>query len=271
MRCKISVMAINSTSAMAAFVLHSRPYRDTSAIVELFTLKQGRVTVVARGVKSSKCRYRGILQPFQPLLVSWSGRGEMFSLCSAEEAGLPFTLAGQRLVVGLYLNELLMRAVGKGDSHGAVFNSYQQLLEVLAAEAVMHVSVRQEQALRLFEMDLLAELGYGLMLEHESDTGAAINSSLQYVYHPSRGPIQLDGDDITVSSSEVIVSGKTLLALARRELLEPDELRHAKRLLRKTLGYHLGDKPLRSRRLFQHHHRSVKRLDTSQHEAMNDS
>lgn len=266
------IMANNNTaSTIPAFVLHSRPYRDTSAIVELFTKTHGRVTVVARGAKAAKCRYRGILQPFQPLLVSWTGRGEMFTLCAAEEESLPFYLTGQRLIVGLYINELLMRAMGRGDSHGALYNCYQHLLENISAEKTNIVSTKHEQAIRFFEMDLLAELGYGLMLGHESDTGVVVSADYQYYYHPSRGPLRVGDDSIAISTSEVEISGSTLLALHRRELNYPDELRYAKRLLRKTLAYHLGDKPLRSRRLFQHYRNNAKQDETTQHEVSNDN
>ncbi len=261
----------NTASTVPAFVLHSRPYRDTSAIVELFSQTHGRVTVVARGVKAAKCRYRGILQPFQPLLVSWVGRGEMFTLSSAEEESLPFVLTGQRLVVGLYINELLMRAMGRGDSHGDLYHCYQQLLKDFASEKTNIVSSRQERALRFFEMDLLAELGYGLMLSHEADSGAVVSADHHYYYHPSRGPVRVGDDSIAVSNSEVEISGSTLLALHRRELNYPDELRYAKRLLRKTLAYHLGDKPLRSRRLFQHYRSHTQQNDVSQHEVSHDN
>jgi len=261
----------NSVSSVSAFVLHSRPYRDTSAIVELFTETQGRVTVVARGVKAAKCRFRGILQPFQPLLVSWVGRGEMFTLSSAEEKSLPLTLIGQRLLVGLYINELLMRAMGKGDSHMNLYHCYQRLLEDISNKTANIVSENEERVLRLFEMDLLAELGYGLMLDYESDTGAMVSADHHYSYHPSRGPVRISDDSVAISGAEVELSGSTLLALHRRELNYPDELRYAKRLLRKTLAYHLGDKPLRSRRLFQHYRNNSKQSELIQHEANNDS
>ncbi|MBL4852113.1 MAG: DNA repair protein RecO [Gammaproteobacteria bacterium] len=259
----------NTVSTIAAFVLHSRPYRDTSAIVELFTETHGRVTVVARGVKAAKCRYRGILQPFQPLLVSWVGRGEMFTLSSAEEKSLPFTMVGQRLIIGLYINELLMRAMGRGDSHVALYHCYDKLLGHIASQKTHIISGKEEQVLRLFEMDLLAELGYGLMLDHESETGAMISTEHQYYYHPSRGPVRIDDNSVALSSVEVEISGAALLALRQRELSTPSELRYAKRLLRKALAYHLGDKPLRSRRLFQHYRNTTKLAKLPQHEVNN--
>ncbi len=261
----------NTVSSISAFVLHSRPYRDTSAIVELFTETHGRSTVVARGVKAAKCRYRGILQPFQPLLVSWTGRGEMFTLSSAEEKRLPFTLVGQRLVIGLYINELLMRAMGRGDSHATLYHRYEQLLENLSGTGKHNVNKDEECALRFFEMDLLAELGYGLMLDYESETGEQISGQHQYAYHPARGPVRVDDDSAMISNSEVEISGSTLLALHQRQLNYPDELRYAKRLLRKALAYHLGDKPLRSRRLFQQYRNIAVEKGLTQNEINHDN
>lgn len=260
----------NTVSSVPAFVLHSRPYRDTSAIVELFTETHGRSTVVARGVKAAKCRYRGILQPFQPLLVSWTGRGEMFTLSSAEERSLPFTMLGQRLVIGLYINELLMRAMGRGDSHMRLYHRYEQLLEDLSHAGTHKVNQREECALRFFEMDLLSELGYGLMLDYDSETGEQVSGQYQYAYHPARGPMRIDDDSVMISNSEVEISGRTLLALHQRQLNYPDELRYAKRLLRKTLAFHLGDKPLRSRRLFQQYRNKAAQTGLTKNEINHD-
>ncbi len=248
---KVWAMAINSVSGIPAFVLHSRPYRDSSAIVELFTQSHGRVAVVARGVKSAKCRYRGILQPFQPLLVSWSGRGEMFSLSSAEETGLPYPVRGQHLVVGLYVNELLMRSLGKGDTHEEIYSAYQELLEQLAQGGEKTISMTQENALRFFEIELLSSLGYGLILDRDAGSGELINAKYSYMYHPARGPLLVDSDSVSSSAAEVRVSGATLIALEQQVRLNKERLIDAKRLLRNALMYHLGNKPLRSRRLFQ--------------------
>lgn len=257
----------NQVSHSAAYVLHSRPYRESSAIVEIFSEDHGRGSLVARGVKRPRCRYRGLLQPFQPLLVSWSGQGELATLTAAEEAGPPLPLTGQRLVVGLYINELLMRALQRGDGHNRLYRRYHDVLHRLATHASLRLTPQQEADLRLFELDLLTELGYGLLLDHEADSGAMVVAEQRYHYHPSRGPLLIDDRPSSFSVAEIEVPGKVLLGLAARDLLSCDGLQLAKRLLRRALAYHFGDKPLRSRRLFQSYRSAIKH---DSHEVVND-
>ncbi|HYQ92513.1 MAG TPA: DNA repair protein RecO, partial [Candidatus Competibacteraceae bacterium] len=104
-----------------AFVLHRRPYRDTSLLLEAWTLEQGRLGLVARGVRTHRSRWQGLLQPFQPLLLSGSGKGELLTLTVAEEAGRPLSPLPARWLSGLYVNELLLRLLPRHDPHPGLF------------------------------------------------------------------------------------------------------------------------------------------------------
>ena len=53
-----------------AYILHHRPYRDTSRIFEVLTREHGRLSLFARGVRGPKAKLASILQPFQLLLLS---------------------------------------------------------------------------------------------------------------------------------------------------------------------------------------------------------
>src|SRR5579885_3032608 len=141
-----------------AYVLHHRPYRDTSRIVELFTRDHGRLTVFARGVRGGKSGWAAALQSFQPLLASWSGKGEAGQLTGAELVGEPTTLASSRLMSGFYLNELLLKLLHNHDPHPDIYQLYDQTMTTLKSEADQLV------ALRLFEKNLLNALGFGLQL-----------------------------------------------------------------------------------------------------------
>ena len=68
------------------YLLHHRPCRDTSRILEVFAREHGRLTLFARAVRGPHARLAPVLQPFQPLLLSWSGRGEAPQLTGAERA-----------------------------------------------------------------------------------------------------------------------------------------------------------------------------------------
>ncbi len=141
-----------------AFVLHTYAYRETSLIVEAFTSEYGRVAMVARGAKRPRSELRGLLQGFQPLLLSWAGQQELKTLVKAEwRGGLPL-VGGAALLCGFYLNELLLKLLPREDPHPRLFASYESALGDLAAGA------EQAPVLRRFELTLLTELGYALPL-----------------------------------------------------------------------------------------------------------
>lgn len=224
-----------------SFVLHQRPYRETSLLVEAFGRDTGRVGILAKGARRAKSGQRGMLQPFRPLLLSWSGRGELALLTGAEPHGYASSLGGNALFSALYMNELLMRLMHRHDPHPELFESYAIALASLAE------GESTEAVLRIFEKRLLEAVGYGLILDREVDTGEPVNSDGDYRYEADRGPIRAGA----LRGAGVRVSGATLLALERECLSHARALDEAKRLMRVVLGRHLGDKPLASRRLFR--------------------
>ncbi|NIR32358.1 MAG: DNA repair protein RecO [Gammaproteobacteria bacterium] len=224
-----------------AFVLHRRPYRESSVLVEAFSADHGRVGLVARGARRPSSRLRGVLQPFRPLLLSWSGRGELATLTAAECEGVVPMLAGGKLASGFYLNELLLRLLLRHDPHPELFETYRRVLPRLA------VTDAHEPVLRVFEKRLLATIGYGLVLDHEADSGHAIDPAALYRYYSEQGPVAQTGED----APGVPVHGRTLIALDREELDDPEVLHEAKRLMRNVLTVYLGSKPLASRALFR--------------------
>src|SRR3990167_1545961 len=144
-------------SFQPAFVLHRRSYRETSFLVELFTPDHGRLTVTARGVRQAKSPSQGLLQPFTPLIVSWSGKGELMTLAQVDAHGEVRRLRGDALFAGFYLNELLMALLQKWDAHQRLFKVYDEALCALQELPL------NQRALREFEKILLEELGYGFM------------------------------------------------------------------------------------------------------------
>ncbi|MDF2866582.1 MAG: hypothetical protein K0S11_52 [Gammaproteobacteria bacterium] len=221
------------------FILHTRAYRDTSLIVELFTQEYGRVPVVARGARGRKS-WQGLLQPFVPVFTSWSGKEELMSLHNIEQNGIPYWLAGRKLLSGFYLNELLMRLLHRFDPHPELFNHYIETLKQLAQPG------EEEYVLRLFEKRLLDELGYGLVLQHEALSDIAIEEQFYYRFEPQQGLIKVSNEAHLAPN---VFAGKVLLAVAHENLTEA-ELPATKRLMRLALSELLGDKPLRTRELF---------------------
>jgi DNA repair protein RecO (recombination protein O) len=218
-----------------AFVLHRRPYSNTSLLLEVFLLHEGRMPLLAKGATAGRARGATQLQPVLPLLVSRSGRGEVRTLGRFEAAGPPLPLRGQQLYCGFYVNELMIRLVQREEPHPGLFAAYQETLRRLVEEA------DPEPALRRFEVGLLTDLGYGLLLEREAGTDAALDPAGRYDYEIERGPVAAPGGEL---------AGSTLLKLAAGAVLEGEERREARRLLRRVLDHYLGGRPLKSRELF---------------------
>jgi len=222
-----------------AFVLHRKPYRETSLLVEAFTRDQGRVGLVARGVRRGSSRMAGLLQPFQPLLISWSGAGELQTLTGAEQGGQPALLRGRAVISGFYLNELLLRLLQRSDPHAELFAHY--------ASAIQGLSESEGPTLRAFEIALLEALGWGLNLQFDAQTGEPIEADSIYHYRLEEGPVRCEHPP----AAALTIHGRSLMALSRRQLDSPEVLSEAKRLLRAALAIYLGNRPLESRALYR--------------------
>ena len=167
-----------------AFVLHSRPYRETSLVVEAITRDYGRMALVAKGVRRPRSAMRGVLMGFQPLEMTWSGKGDVVTLHNAEwQGGQP---QGRALLCGYYLNELLINLLPREDAHEQLFEHYSATLQALSSSETQDAAFFSA-ALRRFEKRLLGELGYGLMLAHDT-AGQAIAPDNRYLYEMESGP-----------------------------------------------------------------------------------
>ncbi|HUX26580.1 MAG TPA: DNA repair protein RecO [Burkholderiales bacterium] len=221
------------------YVLHTYAFRETSLVVEAFTRAHGRVAMVARGAKRPRSALRGSIMAFQPLELSWSGRGELRLLLRAEWQGGQQRLQGRALLCGFYLNELLLKLLPREDAHEQLFLDYQTALARLAAEP------EPGAVLRRFEKALLRELGYALALEGAS--GVGIDPGKLYAYEPERGPVAVNG----AAQAGLVLSGQTLLDIAHDEYSDPSTLQQAKALMRLLISHRLEQKPLNSRRIFE--------------------
>lgn len=229
-----------------AYVLHSRPFQNTSALLDFFCMDYGRVRAIARGVHTNKSKLRSLLQLFHPLLVSFSGRGEVKTVSGVESGHGAITLRGQRLFSGMYVNELLTRMLMLHVEHKALYLNYQDTLAELQGEANLEV------VLRRFELNLLADLGYAVNLDTDYQTHAAISESAVYRFTPDIGfELSTEVPSATADTANPrIFHGRHLIALREFNLDDRDNAQAAKRLLRLALNAHLGDKPLHSRNLF---------------------
>jgi DNA repair protein RecO (recombination protein O) len=243
----VTMTANAKTNFQPAYIVHSRAYRDTSLLLEAFTAEHGRISLVARGARQSGRRGSdaALLQPFRPLLISFSGRSDLKTLSKVEAAGMPAALRGERMYSGLYLNELIVRLLHPHHPHPQLFAQYSDTLSSLVGTESI------EDSLRRFELALLDDLGYQLVLTEDSVSGAPLQDDAWYRYFPGQGlQLAIKAGDMSAGAAEGFYLGKHLLALAEGNF-ETDVRRTAKQLLREVLMEHLGGKPLHSRELFR--------------------
>jgi len=230
---------MKSCSLHSAFILHRRPYSNTSLLLECFTASLGRFPVIAKGITGRRSGLNGLLQPFSPLLIDWRGKGEVKTLVTSEAKEPTIRLNKKALFCGFYINELTIRLLERQDPHARLFEYYKNALKRLAG------AIEVDQVLRQYERLLLAELGYGLVLDQEAETGDAIDPEKHYRYDIEHGPVLIN------TTSDLSISGTTLLALEHDQMLDKNERREARTLMRRVLAHYLGDKPIKSRELFQ--------------------
>jgi DNA repair protein RecO (recombination protein O) len=227
-----------------AYVLHSYPYRETSLVAELFTRNHGRVALVARGAKRAKSAVRGVLQPFQPLSVSWFGKSELRTLAKAEwQRALP-QLAGTALMSGFYLNELLLKLTRRDDTHERLFDYYGQAIAALCGIESHNGNI--SVLLRRFELGLLKELGYAVPLEADVATGALVVDGGTFEYIIESGPIAAKP-----SPGRMQFRGKTLLDIVRDDYSDPVTIQETKQLMRILINHYLGGQLLHTRQFIK--------------------
>ncbi|WP_321794420.1 DNA repair protein RecO [Caballeronia sp. J97] len=221
------------------FVLHSYPYRETSLIIDVFSRDHGRIALVAKGAKRPHSALRGVLQTFQPLGLSWTGKGEVRTLTTAEWVGGMLPLAGDALLCGFYVNELLVKFCAREDAHPALFNHYVLTLSRLAHDEPA------AQVLRSFECVLLRETGYAMNLLR-TVTRQPVVADGRYVFDPDRG-VREASDDLPAQWP--VMSGQTLIDMERDDYTNAQTAAQGKTLMRFLLNHYLGGTPLATRQI----------------------
>lgn len=221
------------------FVLHRRPYSESSLILDIFSEEFGRLTLMAKGARGKRSNLKGALQPFTPLLLKWSGKSAMKTLRQAEPISLGLPLHGINLYSALYVNELIGRILAPEAPSPGLFHDYLFALTELAQNH------NPEPALRRFELALLASMGYGVDFLHCAGTGEPVDPSMTYRYREQKGFIA------SVRQDNLTFYGDELIAISERRFTTKEQLQAAKRFTRIALKPYLGGKPLKSRELFR--------------------
>lgn len=225
---------------LTMYVLHSRPYRDTSAIITAFSAEMGKITFVAKGIRSKKNPKIALLQPFIPLNAQVYGKNELKNLATLESLGIAIRLTDIHLYSALYLNELLMRLLPVEVSCLELYQGYESVLQHLSDQQPL------EPLLRDFEIGLLNELGYGVDYQTEQSTGKEIEAAYHYHFDPEQG------FTYALPHQRNVIGGQAIVDIAQ-QVWNQSSLKAAKYINRIALKSLLGDKPLKSRELFGKH------------------
>ena len=223
-----------------AFVLHARPYRETSLLIECLTRDHGRIGVVARGVRKERARLqRAQLEPFQRVELDLLMRGELATLRGAEPSGAVLRLVGDAGLAGLYLNELVVRLTGRQDPNPELFALYELTLQRMAAREPLAWTLRR------FERDMLDALGYALQLDADALDGEPLDPTAMYFYDPESGAMPGRAGDPRA------IRGADLLALAQDMAPDTAGLASLRRMMRQVIAFHLGGGELRAWRVLR--------------------
>lgn len=228
-----------------AYLLHVRSFKESSIIADCFSAEMGLVACLLKGAKRPKARWRGLAQPFILLNISWRGKGEVKTAIQLEAEQILPRLQGKKLLMGFYLNELLLKLLQRADPHPELFYDYHHVLSELDAATE---DSRCQAILRRFECCLLKSLGFGLDL-HQDAKGEPITREVIYGFDLEYGfyPREV----LPQSQNTLTISGATITALQGTSDFTNDmELLEAKKLMRFVIAHQLGGKDLKTRRLF---------------------
>jgi DNA repair protein RecO (recombination protein O) len=215
-----------------AYILRQQNYRESSLLIDALTQDFGRISLVAKGVRKAKSKSAGVLRPFVYLSLSFVGRADLKTLTDAEIIGSPTELKGLAFYCGFYINELVCNFLHKDDPHPEVFQDYQDCLIKLAED------LQIETALRVFEFNLMEDVGYGVQLDYDLQNEKLVDAKKKYLFNNNEGMVEhLYGQ----------FSGSALLAMQQRRFEDPCVLREAKVLMRMVIDSHLQGRQLKSR------------------------
>ena len=223
-----------------AWLLHHRPFRDSSQILDILSLDHGRLAVVAKGSRGAKSKLRGILRPFLPLQLSWFIRSDLGTLTGAEMNGAPLSLSGDALLSGYYVNELLLKLLHRHDPQPEIFAAYSRTIERLAESQDVAPYLRQ------FEIELLRILGYALNLDHDTETTEPLRPQQQYEYRVEQGLVPVSDRE-----GPMVFRGAEIDAIRNQQFADPAVLKNAGSLLRNVIAYYLDGKELKSRKVLK--------------------
>lgn len=220
------------------YVIHHRKYREKSHIIHIFSQEYGRVDGILRQMPPPQ---------YQPIQLLATGKHELKNFSHIEQTQAPVFLAGDSFFLGFYLNEIILKLAPVEQEMPYCFAQYQSAIQYLQ-QHTHHQQQDMLQMLRRFEHGLLQDLGY--LPDFSCDAQQqSIQPQCHYHYHLNEG---------FVLASDGKYTGADIITMANCDELSHDVLPFLSQLYRQIIHHLLGDRPLKSRQLWQKRHSSVR-------------
>jgi len=218
-----------------AYVIHSRPYKETSLIVTFLTENKGKITAVAKGAKRKNSRLSGNLEPFQCLSIDYRGKSDLKSLILAEPCEVFEDFFGsENLYSAFYVNELINYLIAQADESIEIFDIYKNCISNLKKNNAI------EEILRNFELNILSILGYEINFQSDYVANQPIINGVIYKYSAQSG----------FSKSDKGYDGKIINEINERKFSK-DSLQACKEINRTTINYYFEELNIKSRVFFK--------------------
>ena len=231
-----------------AYLIHQRPYSETSQIINLFSRHYGRVDAIAKGSKRPKSKFKSFLQPFSPILVSWSGRSQLKTLRSVDiSSGKQSNVSRKHLMSAFYLNELILSFLTTADPYPDLFDAYSLAINNLSNADSSEIILRE------FEIQLLTEIGYAINFQTEAMSSKKIEPNLSYRFIAEEGFVS----SVTSSARDTLIKGSVIQSIDQKDFSQPQTMRAAKRIIRESVKYHLSGKELNTKKVVKSLKKSI--------------
>jgi DNA repair protein RecO (recombination protein O) len=199
-----------------AIVLRQRKLGEADKIVTLYSSHHGKIDAVAKGVRRTKSRLAGHLEPLTLGSYLLAEGRDLDIVTQAETVDSFPALRSdlERLSRGLYCAELVDRLTPERSEGNPVFRLLQDTLGYLDA------SLEYEMATRRFELRLLGELGYRPSLLDCAVCGARLEPVANYWSSDAGGAVCPNCADDSLRLAPLSVNALKMLRLLQRSPYE---------------------------------------------------
>lgn len=230
-----------------AVVLRRTDFGEADRILTLFTPTYGKIRAIAKGVRKTKSRLAGHLEPFtRTQLLLATGRDlDIVTQAEGRERFERLPTDFWSATAAWYVAELVDRFLEDADPHPRLYALFVETLRRLDAQAQEADRAHSWLALRYFELRLLGEIGYRPGLHHCVSCDQPLRPEDQG-YSPEMGGalcpacMRYGARSLSLTALKVMrLLQSTDWSAIPRLRLEPGQQAEIEATLQATIRYHL--------------------------------